>query len=264
MVIRDGIGWIVVNNSGVIYAIDIYTFKEVGRIEGFTSPRYIHFLNDEKAYVTQIWDPRIYIVNPRTYEITGYIQTDMDFETGSTEQMVQYDKYVFTNCWSYQNRILVIDTETDTVCDEITVGIQPTSLVMDKYNKIWTVTDGGYEGSPYGHEAPSLYCIDAATRHPSPFPVRRNPCNGTRDTLYFINKAIWRLPVTATNFPVKPFVPYQNTLYYGLTVNPFNSEVYVADAIDYVQDGVILRYSPEGELLDEFYVGIIPGAFCWR
>jgi len=43
-----------------------------------------------------------------------------------------------------------------------------------------------------------------------------------------------------------------------------NSEVYVADAIDYVQDGVILRYSPEGELLDEFYVGIIPGAFCWR
>lgn len=164
MVIRNGIGWIVVNNSGVIYAIDINTFKEVGRITGFTSPRYIHFLSDEKAYVTQIWDPRIYIVNPKTYQITGYVETDMDFETGSTEQMVQYDKYVFTNCWSYQNRILVIDTETDKVCDQITVGIQPTSLVMDKYNKIWTVTDGGYEGSPYGHEAPSLYCIDAATR----------------------------------------------------------------------------------------------------
>ena len=48
----------------MIYAIDINTFKEVGRITGFTSPRYIHFLSDEKAYVTQIWDPRIYIVNP--------------------------------------------------------------------------------------------------------------------------------------------------------------------------------------------------------
>lgn len=265
MVIRNGIGWIVVNNSGVIYAIDINTFKEVGRITGFTSPRYIHFLSDEKAYVTQIWDPRIYIVNPKTYQITGYVETDMDFETGSTEQMVQYDKYVFTNCWSYQNRILVIDTETDKVCDQITVGIQPTSLVMDKYNKIWTVTDGGYEGSPYGHEAPSLYCTDAATRKiekqfkfkfgdwPSEVQL-----NGTRDTLYFINKAVWRLPVTADKFPVKPFLPYNNTLYYGLTINPVNSEVYIADAIDYVQNGVVLRYSPDGELLDEFYVGIIP------
>lgn len=172
MVIRNGIGWIVVNNSGVIYAIDINTFKEVGRITGFTSPRYIHFLSDEKAY---------------------------------------------------------------------------------------------------GHEAPSLYCIDAATRKiekqfkfkfgdwPSEVQL-----NGTRDTIYFINKAVWRLPVTADKFPVKPFLPYNNTLYYGLTINPVNSEVYIADAIDYVQNGVVLRYSPDGELLDEFYVGIIPGAFCWR
>lgn len=167
--------------------------------------------------------------------------------------------------------ILSDDAITDKVCDQITVGIQPTSLVMDKYNKIWTVTDGGYEGSPYGHEAPSLYCIDAATRKiekqfkfkfgdwPSEVQL-----NGTRDTIYFINKAVWRLPVTADKFPVKPFLPYNNTLYYGLTINPVNSEVYIADAIDYVQNGVVLRYSPDGELLDEFYVGIIPGAFCWR
>ena len=66
MVIHKGVGWIVVNNSGVIFAIDPNTFKEIGRITGFTSPRYIHFLSDEKAYVTQIWDPRIYIVNPKT------------------------------------------------------------------------------------------------------------------------------------------------------------------------------------------------------
>ncbi|MDE8698280.1 hypothetical protein PZH42_30540, partial [Bacteroides cellulosilyticus] len=61
----------------------------------------------------QIWDYRIFIINPKTYEITGYIECpDMDMESGSTEQMVQYGKYVYVNCWSYQNRILKIDTDS--------------------------------------------------------------------------------------------------------------------------------------------------------
>ena len=195
----------------------------------------------------------------------------MDFETGSTEQMVQYDKYVFTNCWSYQNRILVIDTETDKVCDQITVGIQPTSLVMDKYNKIWTVTDGGYEGSPYGHEAPSLYCIDAATRKiekqfkfkfgdwPSEVQL-----NGTRDTLYFINNDIWRMPVVADHVPVRPFLKYKQTKFYGLSIDPNTSEVYVADAIDYVQHGVVYRFTARGAAVDTIRVGITPGSFCFK
>ena len=241
MIIHDNKGWVVVNNSHVIFAIDLNTFKEVGRIENLTSPRYIHFLSDEKAYVTQLWDNRIFIINPRTYEIIGHIQVpDMTMESGSTEQMVQYGKYVYCNCWSYQN-------------------------------KMWTITDGGYEGSPYGYEAPSLYRIDAET-----FTVEKQfkfklgdwpsevQLNGDGTKLYWLNKDVWQMDVTANRIPVRPFLEYQNTLYYGLTVNPANGEVYIADAIDYQQQGMIYRYSPDGELIDEFYVGIIPGAFCWK
>ncbi len=272
MIIRDSVGWVVVNNSHVVFAIDINTFKEVGRITNFTSPRYMHFISDEKAYVTQIWDNRIFIVNPKRYEITGYIDVpDMTMESGSTEQMVQYGKYVYVNCWSYQNRILKIDTETDEVVDELVVGIQPTSLVMDCNNKLWTVTDGGYEGSPYGHEAPSLYRIDAET-----FTIEKQfqfkfgdapsevQLNGTKDKLYWINDDIWEMDVTADRVPLRPFLQYNGTIYYGLTVCPRTGDVYIADAIDYVQQGMIYRYSKEGNLLDEFYVGIIPGAFCWK
>ncbi len=272
MCIYDNKGWIVVNNSHVIFAIDLDTFKETGRIENLTSPRYIHFLSDEKAYVTQLWDNRIFIVNPKRYEIIGYIQVpDMTMESGSTEQMVQYGKYVYCNCWSYQNRIIKIDTETDRVVGELKVGIQPTSLVMDKYNKMWTVTDGGYEGSPYGYENPALYRIDAETFEIEKMfvleqgDISSEVClNGERDKLYWINNDIWCMDVTANRVPVRPFIEYRDTKFYGLTVNPANGEVYVADAIDYRQQGVIYRYSPEGDPIDEFYVGIVPGAFCWK
>ena len=272
MVIRDGIGWIVVNNSHVIFAIDVETFREIGRIENLTSPRYIHFLSDEKAYVTQIWDNRIFIVNPKRFEVTGTIEVpDMTMESGSTEQLVQYGRYVYVNCWSYQNRILKIDTETDRVVDQLTVGIQPTSLALDCNGKIWTVTDGGYEGSPYGYEAPSLIRIDAATftvEQQFRFRLGDTPSevqlNAARDRLYWINNDVWSMEVTAERVPVRPFLAYRGTRYYGLTIDPVRGDVYVADAIDYMQPGIIYRYSAAGEPIDEFYVGVTPGAFCWK
>ena len=272
MIVHNGVGWVVVNNSHVVFAIDLNTFREVGRITNLTSPRYMHFVSDEKAYITQIWDNRITVVNPRTYQITGYIDCpEMTMETGSTEQMVQWGDYVYVNCWSYQNRILKIDTRTDTVVDELEVGIQPTSLVLDRNGKIWTITDGGYEGSPYGYEAPSLYRIDAETfrvEREFPFVLGDDPSevqiNGAGDRIYWLNDDVWEMDVEAERLPVRPFLEQRETIYYGLTIDPRSGEVYVADAIDYQQQGMIYRYSPAGELLDEFYVGVIPGAFCWK
>lgn len=264
--------WIVVNNSHVIFAVDVNTCKEKGRIENLTSPRYIHFVSDEKAYVTQLWDNRIYIVDPRKYSVTGTITVpDMPMSSGSTEQMVQYGKYVYCNCWSYQNRIIRIDAETDRIDAQITVGVQPNSLALDCNGKLWVLCDGGFEGMPQGYEKPSIWRIDAASftveaRFELPVSERAMELqtNGTADMLYWINDDVWCMPATAQALPTKPFLPSRDTKYYGLTIDPRNGEVYVADAIDYQQPGIVYRYSTAGELIDQFYVGVTPGAFCWK
>ena len=272
MAVRDGRGYIVVNNSGVIYVIDPETFEWIGEIKGLLSPRYIHSLDDRKAYVTDLYSPYISVFDPLEMRITKRIPVGFADKTQpSTEQMVQWDKYVFTNCWSYDDKILIIDTERDTLDGYIEVGMQPTSIVIDCNEKIWVVTDGGYENSPMGQEPGALYRIDPATRRIEqtfPFAFGESGSelctNGRRDTIFFIQKHVWSMNVNATEIPQQPFLENDTKNYwYGLAVDPKTSEVYLADAIDYTQSGVIYRYSPKGVLLDRFEVGIIPGAFCF-
>lgn len=272
MAIHGSKGWIVVNNSHVIFAIDINTFREVGRIENLPSPRFIHFIDDSKAYVTQIWDNRIMIVNPLTFEITGHITVPgMDAATGSTEEMIQIGRYIYCTCWSYQDRIIKIDTTTDEIVGELRVGLQPKSLVCDCRGMLWTITDGGYEGSPSGHESPALYCIDPTSMkivRGFRFRLGDEPIQLHTDRsgqyLYWINKDVWRMDISDTRLPVRPFIEAGDSRLYALTVDPSSSEIYVADALDYQQQGIVSRFSPEGYFIESFYVGITPGYFCWK
>ena len=283
MVVRDGIGWVVVNNSHVVFAIDTETFREVGRIIDLPSPRYIAFVSDEKAYISQLDSDRIIIINPKTYTITGEIICPMTtpYRTGSTEQMVVVGDYLYVACWSYQKRILKIDTCTDKVVDYKDIGVQPKSMVADKNGKLWVVSDGGYEGNVIGYEPAMLYCINPenleverrfelglngsgdATRSAS-----RLKINDQGDTLYWIDGGVWRMAIDAEVLPSEPFIkPLSGDarcLYYALGVAPDTEEIYVGDAIDYQQRSVIYRYSAEGELLDRFTAGVIAGDFCWK
>jgi len=254
---------VVVNNSGAVYVIDPDTFYVTGIITGVVSPRYIHFPNDTTAYITDLYDPRITVVDSRNNRIRSRISTNGH---KSTEQMVQWGDEVFVNCWSYDEKILVIDAARDKLVDSIRVGPQPSSLVIDRHGKLWTITDGRTTGIPA-----ALYRIDASTReveqiftfaagdHPSSVSL-----NGTRDTLYFINRDVWRMRVDAQTLPTTPFLPYSKTRYYEVAVDPFTSEVYVADAIDYAQPGVVYRFTARGTALDTLRVGIIPGSFCFK
>ena len=268
MVIQNGLGYIVINNSGKIYVINTTSGKYVGKITGLTSPRYMHFESTEKCYVTDLYAAKISIVNPTTYQVTGSILTPGH---ASTEQMVQFNEFLFVSCWSYDNTVLVINTKTDQVVDSIKTGIQPGGLVMDKFSKIWVLCDGGWVKSGSGGRIPMLQRIDpfaktidesfSLTSDANP---SRLAINSTGDSLLFINAGIWKFGVNQTNVGDHPFLAAGKHLYYSLAVDPKTSEIYLSDVIDYQQDGIIYRYSAQGARIDSFKAGIIPGSFCFK
>lgn len=270
---ENNIGWIVVNNSNVIFAINTDTFKEVGRIDaGLISPRFIHFVSPEKAYVTQLYDNRIAIVNPKRYEVTGYIPIpDMDGATGSTEMMVQIGNYVYVNCWSYNNKILKINSETDAIEGAVTTGIQPKAIVKDADNNLWAVTDGGYYESPYGYENPTLlklntstFKIDLTLEMPIGANVSSLVTDGTGRRLFWICNDVYSMPVSSTVLPSSPLISSEGNWLNGMTVDPERGDIYIADAIDYMQPGRLMRYSADGKFITSVPTGVIPGNFCWK
>lgn len=260
-----GLIWVVVCNSGVVFALNPSTFCEVKRITGFTAPRCIKFISPTKAYVSQIWDPRIYIVNPETCTITGYIETDMDYETGSTEQMVQNGGFIYVNCWSMQHTILKIDQETDRIVAQLEVGAQPQSMALDCRGGLWVLCDDTFGTDPsLSRINLETFTIEKTFHLDAGSASRSLIADASGRTLYWINGGIWRMDSDAESLPEVPWIENDGMRFYGLTVDPETGEIYASDAHDYVQNGTVLRYDAEGTLTDSFTVGINPGNFLWR
>ncbi len=278
MTIRDSLAYVVLNNSGKIIVLNAYNFQYIGKIIGLDSPRYIHFISDSKAYVSDLYSQSIHIVNPQTLEKTGSINIsnpNSNFYQHSSECLLQIDSLIFTNAWSFDNQILVINANTDKLIDSITVTKQPNSMCLDNLNRLWVLSDGGFEGSPYGKDAASLTCIQTDTRKiiseivfDEDYSPKSLSINATGDTLFYINKDIYYLAIHQMDKPEifieSPYSESQVGGYYRLGVDKRRKEIYVADAKDNVQTGEIFRYSGNGNLIDQFDAGIIPGNFCFK
>jgi DNA-binding beta-propeller fold protein YncE len=276
MSILDSIGFMVINNSGKILVFNTNSFKHFTTIGGLNSPRYIHFVNSNKAYVSDLYSKYITVIDPVNYEVIGSL-----YAGGSTEQMIMVGKYLFATSWSMEKQLYKIDTENDLLKDSLEVTLQPNSIVKDKNDMIWVLSDGAYAGSPAGQEIPALTLIEPLSFkviHEFYFPdLESSPSkltiNGGGDTLYYIlnswseatgiESGIYKMPVSKEELPSAPFIFQGSKRFYGLGIDPVTSEIYVSDALDYLQEGWVFRYNTRGFCTDSFRVDIAPGSFCF-
>jgi hypothetical protein len=263
-------GYIVVNNSNRIEVVSLIDFKVLATITGFNSPRYLEFADSTKAYVTNIRKD-ISVVDLRTNTVTKVIPTPY-----WTETLLRYGNYMYVTCIGSFNEtsanrkahVYIIDTRSDMIVDSILMGKEPVGITVDRKDKIWVLCTGGYDN----FEAPSLKRVDPIQRlveksftFPSQSVVPSRLCmNNSKDTLYYIYSGVYKMPASATELPYQPLIPANGRLFYGLAIHPTTGEVYVSDAIDYVQNGKVYQCSQSGgQVIKSFVAGSIPGSFCF-
>lgn len=252
--------YISVNNSNKIIEVNTSDFKKTAVISGFQSPRYILPITHSKAYVSDLYANSIQVIDLNTKSISKQIPC-----YGWTEQMVMlYGKVFVSNIKT--NYCYVIDASTDVITDSIFVGEGANSLGFDKYDKLWVMVGGNNTNgalarlvkiNPTNLQIESSFAFNTAD---SP----NNLCfNKTLDTLYFLNKGIWQMPVISNQLPSSAWVNQGTKVYYGLAVNPKDYRIYVSDAIDYVQKSKIEVYTVHGNMIKSFNAGIISSRFLF-
>ena len=258
--------YIVVNNSNYIYKVDAKSIEYKAKIEGFASPRYMLPIDDNKAYVSDLESPGLYVLNLNT-------MGNSFIETGSaTEAMVKIGDEVFVSNWSNYYvagssncTIQVIDCVNDTLVADIEVAPEPNAMVVDKNNHIWVSCSGGYEPPC----APAIICIDPATRtviQRFDLPEGSYPdgmsIDGAGENLYFLNGgynslSVYKINVDDQQLPDTAFIASEGRWFYNLTVHPQNGDIYITEAKP-TSNGNLLHYTSDGTLVGTYEVGMFP------
>ena len=260
MNVIDGKIYLVVNNSGKIEVCETLSMKNTATISGLTSPRYIVQAGPAKAYVSDAYAGNISIIDLMANTVSGTIVFP-----GWSEQMLLKNGNVYVAS-PESEYLYMIDANTDAIADSILIGKGASALAEDKDGKLWVICWADYLGTYDG----SLFRINPISRQSEmhlSFASGVNPSrlcmNPAGDTLYYLNSGVFRMSIYDTSLPSAPFVASNSNNYYALGVDPNRNEVYVSDAIDYIQRGKVIRYDAAGNELTNFIVGKIPGEFLF-
>jgi YVTN family beta-propeller protein len=217
--------WIIVNNSQKIERLNARTFKSIGTISPFHSPRYACLIDMNKMFITDLYvcnvkKNKLMVLNPATNQIIDSVSV------GDAPRYIQKDN---------EGRIWVL-------CE----GNLPPHETKGSLYCI----------DPMNHfQILKRIEFPESSIHPSQLKI-----SASGDKLYFLYNGVWSLDVESAALPQSPLIVQGERLFYGLEIQTETGDIWVTDAGDYVQRGKIYRYSADSkELLKTYQAGIIPG-----
>ena len=257
------VGYVVNSGEHDIQVIDLTTETTIGSINcpNGSNPYWMTILPDEnKGYVTGLFTNKVYIFNPDTYQITGSINVG----SGPEGLYFYEDKlYVCNTCYGSPNgTISVIDTDNDTVIETIQVGNNPQFCEVDGYGKLHVVCTGnyGYGSPPIWGEVYIINIYDYTDYDvleiggsPTKIGIHNN------GTVYLADGM--GQGYMAYNSQTLNIIHPSNGLFASggcfVKFAP-DGNIYLGDALDWVNNGAVYIYSANEVLLNTITVGVIP------
>ena len=267
MYIYDDTGYIVVNNSHRVVVVNRYTMEKLATIEGsdILNPRHFTVANDT-GYVSNWGDPfdttddYVAVVDLNTNTVISKISVGE-----GPERMISNESEVFVALqggYGQNNMVVLIDTATGQIKDNITVGDVPNSLAFDDAGDV-LVLCGGAPAFTGSETAGSLYTIDTSDFSTSflEFQSKQHPNLLNYDgglAFYLLGGKVYQTDSSSESLPTEA-VNGLDGFYYGMTVK--NRILYGTDAGDFASEGTVKRYNViSGDLLETIPAGVVPGS----
>lgn len=258
MNIINGKAYLVINNSSKIEIINPKTFKSIGTISSLRSPRYILKTSTNKAYVSDIYDNHIFVIDLNTNLIIGKIPL-----VGWVEEMLSINgKTYATNLKS--NYLSIIDENTDQIIDSIETPFAPKNILKDSANHIWVLC-GDANAIDKRHYLIQINSNNQITKKlaitTNQTAANKLKINANGNTLFWIDEDIYKMNINDSILPQNPIIEKQKRIFYGLAVDPIYNELLMSDAKDFNSNSDVYRYDFNGQLLGKFTGGKITSDF---
>lgn len=260
--IHDGKAYIVVNGSNKIEIVATKTHKSIGTIilPAGSSPRHITIASNTKAFVSNLYDNSVSVVDLTTNTVTGKIPVGNNPE----EMLIAGDNLYVTNSgFGKGNTITVIDLATNSIVKTLIVGDNPLHIRLWKTTTAIVLCGGDFGdfNNPNDDTPGKIFYIDLPNQsvkdsmsiggHPFEMAIDKN------ENLYALGSA----GVIKINLISKTTAPnsFISGSYYTIAFDEMRNQLYVTDPKDYLQPGTVKMYDLNGVLLRSFSAGINPG-----
>ncbi len=264
--VANGKLYVVVNNSRKIEVLEAGTHRSLQTIALLRAPRYIEVVSESKAYVSNM-DSTISVLDLRS----GAVLRDLVVGSFPEGMVHSGDRlYVCNSAWGYGASVSIVNVSVDSVIGSIATPPGPT-FGINGISGLVHVLCTGYSSYGSGPDVPgAILTLEGSTGRvidtlALTYPAGKIANDAAGDIFVTVTggpaPGVWKISGGASPSVVSSSLV--SGLYYGIGVDDARSELYLATAGDFVNNGVVHVRSLSGGTLRTYTsgIGVAPNGF---